>query len=212
VNTLDYLAQKYNLDISKRSPIEIPNVGRNNLPVWFRDLGFTVGAEVGVLAGKFSKVLTYKDPKLHLYAVDAWKVYPGYKLFDFDQKVFDDYYEEAKQRLSGRNVTFVHKLSMDAIEDFEDESLDFVYVDANHEFMNVVQDITCWTRKVKKGGIVAGHDYKKARTTPGMHSVVEAIWGYTEAYHIRPWFILGAKAKVEGWIRDSSRSWLFVRS
>ena len=43
---------------------------------------------------------------------------------------------------------------------YEDESLDFVFVDASHEYEDVLQDIKAWYPKIKKGGIIAGDDYK----------------------------------------------------
>jgi predicted O-methyltransferase YrrM len=46
-----------------------------------------------------------------------------------------------------------------AADDFLDNSLDFVYIDAGHRFDDVVQDIIKWTKKVRKGGIISGHDY-----------------------------------------------------
>ena len=46
-----------------------------------------------------------------------------------------------------------------SLEIKEDESLDFVYIDANHAYDWVVQDIELWYPKVKKGGILWGHDY-----------------------------------------------------
>jgi len=49
--------------------------------------------------------------------------------------------------------------SAKASESFEDESLDLVYIDANHSYENVTLDITKWLPKVKKGGTIAGHDY-----------------------------------------------------
>ena len=42
---------------------------------------------------------------------------------------------------------------------FEDESLDFIYIDANHAYDFVVEDINLWFPKLKKGGIFSGHDY-----------------------------------------------------
>jgi predicted O-methyltransferase YrrM len=49
-------------------------------------------------------------------------------------------------------------LSADAAERFADESLDFVYIDANHAEPYVRQDIELWYAKIKPDGIIAGHD------------------------------------------------------
>ena len=46
-----------------------------------------------------------------------------------------------------------------AADIFADESLDFVYIDANHAYDFVKQDMTLWYPKVKKGGYLGGHDY-----------------------------------------------------
>ena len=48
---------------------------------------------------------------------------------------------------------------MEAIKDFKPESLDFVYIDANHSYKNMKDDIEGWSKIVRKGGIVSGHDY-----------------------------------------------------
>ena len=69
--------------------------------------------------------------------------------------------------------------------------LDFVFIDANHRFVDVAQDLTYWSRKVRKGGIVAGHDYTTARRYTAIH-VKQVVHGFTEAYDIHPWFVLGA--------------------
>tara|TARA_A100001201_G_scaffold14618_6_gene17744 strand:- start:321 stop:983 length:663 start_codon:yes stop_codon:yes gene_type:complete len=42
---------------------------------------------------------------------------------------------------------------------YDEESLDFVFIDAAHDMRNVLADVASWTPKVKKGGIMAGHDY-----------------------------------------------------
>ena len=65
--------------------------------------------------------------------------------------------------LKNNNVTdFVHIIkgcSWDMAAEFEDQSLDFVYIDADHSYIAVKKDITAWLPKMKKGGILAGHDY-----------------------------------------------------
>lgn len=57
------------------------------------------------------------------------------------------------------NVIKIRKLSMDAVNDFENESLDAVYIDGNHRYDSVCNDIIKWLPKIKNGGIISGHDY-----------------------------------------------------
>jgi len=52
---------------------------------------------------------------------------------------------------------------MDAVGDVADESLDFVFIDADHKYVSVCDDIREWSKKVRIGGIVSGHDYYKTR-------------------------------------------------
>ena len=55
---------------------------------------------------------------------------------------------------------------------FEDESLDFVFIDASHEYEDVKQDISIWLPKVKHGGILSGHDYGNP-DFPGVEKAVK---------------------------------------
>jgi hypothetical protein len=89
--------------------------------------------------------------------------------------------------------------------------LDFVYIDGNHNFENCTMDISKWLKKIRVGGIIAGDDYTVWRRPTTMH-VVEAVNGFTNAYNIRPWFVLGTKAILEGQIRDKSRSFMWVKT
>jgi len=128
---------------------------REDLAQYFNELGFTTGAEIGVLAGLYSAVLCEANPGLKLFCIDAW----GYG--EHKRKAYHlQAYEEAKVRLAPYDATLMHKLSMEAVKDFEDGSLDFVYIDANHKYSFVEEDIREWTKKVRKGGIVSGHDYE----------------------------------------------------
>lgn len=49
--------------------------------------------------------------------------------------------------------------SLKAVELYKNNSLDFVFVDASHDYENVKKDIEAWYPKVRSGGILAGHDY-----------------------------------------------------
>ena len=127
---------------------------RTELAKHFQDLGFKVGAEIGVLAGHYSKVLCTTIPHLKLYCIDSWGMGENRKK-PYHLKM----YEQAKVRLAPYNTKIIYKFSMDAIKDFDDNSLDFVYIDANHEPQFVTEDIREWSKKVRTGGIVSGHDY-----------------------------------------------------
>jgi SAM-dependent methyltransferase len=54
---------------------------------------------------------------------------------------------------------FKRKTSVEASNDYDDESLDFVFIDGSHEYKDIVDDLKAWIPKVKIGGILAGHDY-----------------------------------------------------
>lgn len=210
MDTLAYILDKYKLQ-PKRMPCEIPNMGRDNLPELFKELGFRVGIEIGVYRGIYSEILCKGIPGLKLYGVDPWKVYkPDYR--DFSKQIYlTNAHKEAKERLKKYDVELIWGYSMDAVKNFDDNSLDFVYIDGNHEFPYVTQDIIHWTKKVRPGGIVSGHDYLERAGKRNTLHVIAAINGYTHCYRIYPWFVIGTKAMTPGVIRDRSRSWMFVK-
>ena len=62
----------------------------------------------------------------------------------------------AKHR-SGR-AEIIKDYTTEAAKDVADESLDFVFIDADHSYMGVMRDVGAWAPKVKKGGMIIGHD------------------------------------------------------
>lgn len=210
MNTLDHLLHNYNLDPAARTPIEIPNVGRDDLARLFGELGFKRGAEIGIERGVYSEVLCQSNPGVMLFCVDAWAAYPGYR-DHVSQEKLDGFYEETKQRLAPFGCQLIRAFSMEAVKQFEDQSLDFVYIDANHELPFVMFDLIEWSKKVRRGGIVAGHDYYQSTRQDTKNHVVYAVDAYVRSYRIKPWFLLGTKAKVSGEVREKSRSWMWVK-
>lgn len=75
------------------------------------------------------------------------------KLFVKAEKTFN------KRTKNVSNIIKIRKTSVEAAKDFPDESLDAVYIDAEHDEQNVRQDIKTWKKKIKKGGYLSGHDY-----------------------------------------------------
>lgn len=82
-------------------------------------------------------------------------------------------------------VRVIEKDSRQAAAKFHDDGVDFVFLDADHDYENVVADIGAWLPKVKSGGLLAGHDWgymgvaqAVMDTLPGPVYVVGAVWCY----------------------------------
>lgn len=219
MNTLKYILEKFNLKMGEDALIEIPNVGRNDLAYWLHELEFNTGVEVGVAGGEYSETICKANPQMKIYGVDLWKGYEGYK-HHIDKETFNGLYEEAKNRLSKYpNYEIIKELSMDALKRFANESLDFVYIDANHEDPYITQDIVEWYKKIRPGGIIAGHDYirnsiagKDEHDAKEDWNVKDAVNKFVTDNNIMPWFLLGLNAKKPGMIRDKSRSWMWIKT
>jgi SAM-dependent methyltransferase len=210
-DTLEYILKKYDLPRTG-APIQIPNVGRLDLLRWFKELNFKVGAEIGVDEGNYSKLILETNNELKLYAVDPWLKHDEYHEYDSQEhldRVYNAYLTRMKNEIKSGRCVIVRKKSMDALGDFKDESLDFVYIDANHEGEHPYNDLNCWAKKVRKGGIIAGHDFIRPRFLK--FTIKDALEKYTKEHNINPWFILGWHARQPGVIRDRSRSWVIVK-
>lgn len=172
------------------SPVRIRGLSRQRLVELFGEHGLTQGAEIGVDRGRFSRYMFDHIPGLHLYCVDLW-----WWRFRGESR-----YQSTLRRLEGCNATILRKRSMEALADVPDESLDFVYIDADHTFDHVMTDIIWWARKVKMGGIVAGHDYYRFRRA----GVVQAVDAYTAAHGIGRWFLTD-------YLKDRTPSFFWMR-
>ena len=183
-------------------PIVIPRVGRHTLASFFNYAGFKNGAEIGVEQGAFSKTLCDRIEGLHLYCVDPWQHYNGYR-DHVNQEKLDKFFLKTQKKLAVYDTTIIRAYSTEAAKQVPDKSLDFVYIDANHDFYHVAEDLNTWIPKVRSGGIVAGHDYMitKANPTIKVKFVVDA---FTQAHDIKPWFVVGedeeGKAKSFFWV------------
>ncbi len=194
------------MDLEAPLPLEIPDYGRKQLAALFKELGYKIGAEIGVERGEYAEKLLLENPGLKLYGIDP---YVSYDQHD-DQQRLDNFYKEAEAKLAPYDFTFVKKNSSEAAADFEDGSLDFVYIDGAHDYEHVTEDLNNWSKKVRPGGIVSGHDYISFRSKH--YGVVDALKDYTKENNISPWFVLGIDEKVPGMVRDNYRSWMLVKA
>src|SRR5574337_475147 len=74
--------------------------------------------------------------------------------------------------LSGKNITHMQMTSEQASNSFDDNSLDFVFIDAGHEYEDVISDIKYWFPKVRSGGIISGHDYNDTPYVTGVNKTL----------------------------------------
>lgn len=122
---------------------------------------YRVGVEIGSYEGYFANHIL-KNWNGTLYMVDVWR------------KLSEDEYEDISNRDITENIWHQAMLAIQGYEDralmmrmksnqaaklFADDSLDFVYIDANHKYDAVKEDIELWWPKVKSGGMFCGHDY-----------------------------------------------------
>jgi hypothetical protein len=118
------------------------------------------GAEIGTFKGEFSKQIL-KNWNGTLYMIDVWRPLGDEYLDASNHSQHADAYSETMNNISGyedRGI-MVRATSEVAADMFEDFSLDFVYIDANHAYDFVKQDIKLWYPKVKQNGYLCGHDY-----------------------------------------------------
>lgn len=210
MSTLDYVAKRFNLNLRQRAPIIIPNFGRKELARMLYYLDFRKAVEVGVAAGQYSETLASANPQMEIHGIDPWSGQKGYR--DYTRgETFNRLLEDAHARLDKfPNYHFIRDTSLNAAKGFTDNSIDFVYIDADHSFRQVTQDIDEWLKKVKPGGILAGHDYAYTKGNARMH-VKYVLPAYMSAWKLSPWFILGNDATDEGLIRDKPRSWMYIK-
>jgi predicted O-methyltransferase YrrM len=96
-----------------------------------------------------------------VYSVDCYDyVVPATGRIPSHDQLFVDAEKLFLERTSHiENIIKIRKSSVEASNDFKDESLDLVYVDAEHDPISVRSDINAWKNKIKSGGILCGHDF-----------------------------------------------------
>ena len=131
----------------------------------------SVCAEIGVFKGDFSEDILSVVQPIELHLIDPWKyeddiIYSTSmygKQMATDQTFMDEIYESVQDRFFKQvksGVISIHRLPSDkAAESFKDDYLDWVYIDGNHQYEYVKNDLENFYQKVKPGGLLACDDY-----------------------------------------------------
>jgi len=145
--------------------------------------------EVGSYQGESTIIFAENIKTLKtLYAVDPWM--NGYAPGDVcsDEYPMDivesnfnvrikDYPQISKQKTTSEEFS----------KTIEDGSLDFVYIDGDHQYESCKKDLELWVPKVKKGGIIAGHDYLAICFLGVVNAVNESFGSPDKTYEDTSW-------------------------
>lgn len=160
-------------------------------PVWFSGAeiyrryvasvtGPSVAVELGAWKGRstcFMGVEIANSGKpIIFYAVDHWRGIEGEEGYEPDPDDQSGQLFEVFQRNIAAVAEHVNVIRSDtaaAAKQFEDASIDFLYIDANHTYDGVLRDLTAWFPKVKTGGTIAGDDW--CFSVHGEHTVRNAV-------------------------------------
>jgi hypothetical protein len=190
----------------KENPVFVKGIGRRDLYKQWHEKGFKVGAEIGVWDGINAWHIIHNIPDLEkLYLIDPYGDYSGSRIIRGEERLTKAW-EIAHKNTRNKNVEFMKMTSIEASKLIKDESLDFVYIDGNHTYDFVMLDIILWTPKVRKGGVISGHDYYY---DSGKNiEVKKAVNDYADIHNIE-FFVTDKMAEKNG--RRAMTSWFWEK-
>jgi hypothetical protein len=165
-----------------------------------------VGAEIGVFKGRFASKMLARLPKIQkYYCIDPWKHYedytkmlrPGTKESRIPpERVFAIFKQATKQWKE--KIVVLRMMSMEALAHVPDNSLDWIFIDANHTYEYFKEDLIEWDKKVKVGGLLSGHDFHDLnandREIPfGVKKAVKELVPKYTVEHITWWSVKESK-------------------
>jgi len=154
-----------------------------------------IGIGIGVAAGNYSKIIIENFGLNKLYLLDNWE---GYEyVTQAKQDIFYKNILELEEQHKGL-VEVIKGDSVNGVGRFEDEYFDFIYIDADHHYEVVVNDLKLWYPKLKKGGIFSGHDYTGLETDKHF-GVTQAVDEFVEKLELPLFITQGTKRIPSSW-------------
>lgn len=160
-----------------------------------RFTGPIVGCEVGTFRGIHAEQMLRTLPNLvRLYLVDPYTLYEGYTDFENSSaQLLSDAEKMAHSRLeSYKDRVIWIRDKFDALQ--IPELLDFIYIDGQHTYEAVTHDIWHAEKRVKHGGIIAGHDYypvgHRLNTRFGVGEAVRDYYGTRHHWKQNDWWVI----------------------
>lgn len=118
-----------------------------------------VGTWKGMSACYMAVEIINSNKNIRFDCVDTWEYVETSK--EIDEHQFENLYEIFLENIKPIKhiINIVKSISWEGASLYSNESLDFVFIDAAHDYESVLKDLNAWYPKVKNGGIFAGHDY-----------------------------------------------------
>ncbi len=149
-----------------------------------KDRPHKIGCEIGVHTGLMPARLMKELPIIQrYYVIDPWESYvkydgqiyrkPGYKTANTWDKAIMEFFKNTYKYK--HKILLLRMTSIEASSHIEDESLDWVFIDANHQYKYIKENLSLWEPKVKKGGIVSGHDYNNPKEKGKGWGITKAV-------------------------------------
>ena len=137
-----------------------------------------VGSWKGHSIRHLAKELLKHKASFELYAVDAWEKTPDVDLAPLQgqiARIYDIYNYNLLNAGVRTSVFDLKGISWETARFFKDNVLDFVFIDAGHNYTEVYKDIEAWLPKVREGGVLAGHDWHHP---PVKQAIEDLLWEY----------------------------------
>jgi len=135
--------------------------------------------EIGSWQGKStSAILSAMDKSNTLSCIDTWKGTIGEDGFYDDVQVAFETFKNNIHKFN-QDVNIIIKNSIESLEDIEDNSIDWLFLDADHSEEAATIDINNWIKKMKKGSLFSGHDWQFPSIKSAIKNTIKNIDGYT---------------------------------
>ena len=159
-------------------PLYVDIETREEFPGWLNKHGLTgAGAEIGCAFGGHARSFLSIWRGKTLYMVDMWRNQPATVYRERTEGIdYERWFQECSELAkSDPRVRIIRADSAVAAAQVPDNSLDFVYIDANHAYGPVLADMDAWWPKVKPGGVFGGDDYGNDTNWPNWAEVKRAV-------------------------------------
>jgi len=158
--------------------------------VFITQFNWKIGVEVGVKEGENIFQIAKNNEKIKIYGVDPYKVQEENTLYEkkigevrkFNIRSYDDdslnmiRRKMLQESLYFPNLKIIIDTSVNASKQFDRESIDFIFIDGDHSYESVKNDIECWEPIVKENGLIMGHDYNWGNVARAVGENFNEVW------------------------------------